>query len=206
MLSKQERIGGSLSIILENRTIERSFLLQRCVDHVNPSTPVIWITTTQVSAILEVSKVAPIIEFFLQQLVAMERFLVEFTTISKKNHKWAYVHSDMIKRCGPLSAVFGKNLRRATFILFLLQLDRLPLTAVCCNRRWVYRQHLTSPIFQCESPQGIPVQVRKWISLVHWQQVNLSHRTTTPTTCAMDWSMWKLTTTSSDSWKLWIEP
>ena len=123
--------------------------------------------------ILEVSKVALIIEFFLQQLVTMERFLVEFTTISKKNHKWAYVHSDMIKRCGPLSAVFGKNLRRAIFILFLLQLDRLPLTAVCCNRRWVYRQHLTSPIFQFESPQGIPVQVRKWISLVHWQPSEL---------------------------------
>ena len=46
----------------------------------------IWRTTTRASAILEVSKMAPIIEFFLQ-LVATERFLVELMTINKKVHK-----------------------------------------------------------------------------------------------------------------------
>ena len=57
---------------------------------------------------------------------------------SKKVHKWAYVQSDMVERGDPLFAVFGQNLRRATFQFFiLLQLDRLQLAAVCCNRRWV---------------------------------------------------------------------
>ena len=44
------------------------------------------LATTQASAILEISTMAPIIEFFLQ-LVAMERFLVELMTIKKKVHK-----------------------------------------------------------------------------------------------------------------------
>ena len=57
-------------------------------------TPRIWRTTTQASAILEVSILAPIIEFFLQ-LVAMERFLVELILIQIKVHTWAYVQSDM---------------------------------------------------------------------------------------------------------------
>ena len=52
---------------------------------VTPSTPRIWRTTTQVSAILEVSILAPIIEFFLQ-LVAMERFLVELLVTQTKVH------------------------------------------------------------------------------------------------------------------------
>ena len=51
------------------------------------------------------------------------------------------VQSDMIERGNLLFAVFGSNLRRTTFtnlFLFfsmLLQLDRLQLTAFCCNRR-----------------------------------------------------------------------
>ena len=40
---------------------------------------------------------APIIEFFLQ-LVALERFLAELMTISRKVHNWAHVKSDMIER------------------------------------------------------------------------------------------------------------
>ena len=53
-------------------------------NEVKPSTPRIWRTTTQAYAILEVPATAPIIEFFLQ-LVAMERFLVEFTIIQRKS-------------------------------------------------------------------------------------------------------------------------
>ena len=53
--------------------LKKSFWLQRGVVHITPSTPRIWRTTTQASVILEVSILAPIIEFFLQ-LVAMERF------------------------------------------------------------------------------------------------------------------------------------
>ena len=49
------------------------------------------------------------------------------------------VQSDMIERRNLLFAVFGSNLRRATSTIFLilLQLDRLQLTAVYCNRRCV---------------------------------------------------------------------
>ena len=51
------------------------------------------------------------------------------------------VQSDMIERRNLVFAVFGSNLRRATFTFFfptiLLQLDRLQLTAVYCNRRVV---------------------------------------------------------------------
>ena len=49
------------------------------------SSPRIWRKTTQASSILEIPAMAPIIEFFLQ-LVAMERFLVELMTITKKVH------------------------------------------------------------------------------------------------------------------------
>ena len=43
----------------------------------------IWRTTTQATAILEISAMAPIIEFFLQ-LVAMEWFLVAFKKIKER--------------------------------------------------------------------------------------------------------------------------
>ena len=80
-----ERIDGSLSISPETlQNHGKTFWLQRCVDHIKPSTPRIWRTTTQASAILEVSIMAPIIEFFLQ-LVAMERFLVELMIIQRKS-------------------------------------------------------------------------------------------------------------------------
>ena len=95
--------------------LKKSFWLQRCVDNIKPSTPRIWRTTTQASAILEVSILAPIIEFFLQ-LVAMERFLVEL--INGSPHM-SDVHSDMKEWWNLLFAVFGSNLRRSTFTIFL---------------------------------------------------------------------------------------
>ena len=70
-----------LSIILE-KPDHWSFWFQRYVDHIEPSTPRTWRTTTQASAILEASKMAPFIEFF---VVAMERFLVELMTIQRKS-------------------------------------------------------------------------------------------------------------------------
>ena len=42
-------------------------------------------------SILEIPAMAPIIEFFLQHWVAMERFLVELMTINKKVHNSAHV-------------------------------------------------------------------------------------------------------------------
>ena len=126
----------SLNISGKNRTDERSFWLQRCVDHIKPSTPRIWRTTTQVNAILDRNTMAPIIEFFLQ-LVAMERFPggAHDKFKGKSTNELAYVQSDMIERWDPLFAVFRQNLRRVDFQDFiLLQLDRIQLTVVCCNR------------------------------------------------------------------------
>ena len=57
---------------------------KRSVVYIKPSTPRIWRTTTQAHAILEVSILAPIIEFFFQ-LVAMEWFLVELIIIQRKS-------------------------------------------------------------------------------------------------------------------------
>ena len=82
---------------------------------------------------------------------------------SKNVDKWGCMQSDLIQRGNPLFAVFGYNLRRATFNFWF-----------CC--RWICQdKHLTSPFSQCESLQGIPAQVRKWISLAHWQQLNWWH-------------------------------
>ena len=132
--------------------VERSFWLQRCVDHIKPSTPRIWRWTTQASAILEIPATALIIEFFLQHLVAMERFLVELMTINKKVHNWDQVQNDMIERGDPLFVPsFHKTSDVSTFKVFLkkglLQLDRSQLTVVCCNRREVWTPHLTPSIF-----------------------------------------------------------
>ena len=118
VLSIQKELVDLSQLIWKNRTGERSFWLQRCVDHTKPSTPKIWRTTTQTSSILEIPAMALIIEFFLQ-LAAMERFLVELMTINKKVHNWAHVQSDMIERRNPLCAVFSQNLRRVDFQEFL---------------------------------------------------------------------------------------
>ena len=94
------------------------FWFQPSVVYVEPSTPIIWRTTTQASALLEISTMAPIIEFFLQ-LVAIEWFLVELMTIKKKVHRWAHVQSDMIERTDLLCAVFGKTSDVSTFKIFV---------------------------------------------------------------------------------------
>ena len=133
----------SLKNFWKIRTIERSFWLQRCVVHIKPSTPRIWRTTTQASAILEVSILAPIIEFFLQ-LVAMERFLVELIIIQMKVHTMS-IHAKRHDRTGrPVVCRLWIRPQTCDFHIFffiLLQLDRLQLTAVCCNRWWVCKEN-----------------------------------------------------------------
>ena len=89
------RIGGFLSTSLET------------LDHweIVLTSKMCWRATTVTNAILEVSAMASIIEFFLQ-LVAMEWFLVEFIIIQRKS-KWGHSQSDMIERRNLLFAVFG---------------------------------------------------------------------------------------------------
>ena len=123
------------------QTNERSFWLQRYVVHIKPSTPRIWRTTTEASAILDVSILAPVIKFFLQ-LVAMERLMVEFIIIQRKSineDAWKAIYDKTVQaRCLPsLDKTSDERLSRFFCFLILLQLDRLQLAAVCCSRREV---------------------------------------------------------------------
>ena len=72
------------------------------------------------------------------------------------------MQSDMIERRNPLCSLWIKP-QTCGFqdFLFLLQLDRLQLTAVCCNR-WegVKTTPQKDPFSPCESLQGIRVQVK----------------------------------------------
>ena len=82
-----------------------------------------------------------------------------------------------------------KGLRIFRLCIMFWKDEREPTIKYCMGRQIVQIRHFTRPFSQRESLQGIPVQVRKWISLVHWQQVNSSHRATGPTKCAMNWSI-----------------
>ena len=93
--------------------------------------------------------------------------LRELMTINKKVRNWAHVKSDMIERWDPLCRLFT-NLRRVDFqdFLGLLQLDRLQLTVVCCNRREVWTPHLTRRIsHRISCPRMAKVWVRT--SMLH---------------------------------------
>ena len=69
-------------------------------------------------------------------------------TIGKKVHNWAHVKSDVTERGDPLCRFFTRTQTcRLSRFFSLLQLDRLQLTVVCCNRRWVWTPHLTRPFF-----------------------------------------------------------
>ena len=84
---------------------------------------------------LEVSILAPIIEFFLQ-LNAMERYLV---TIQMKNRTWAMYRATRQngETCFVPSLDQTSDVRLSRLVPILLQLDRLQLTSVYCNRRRV---------------------------------------------------------------------
>ena len=104
--------------------------------------------------------------------------------------------------CDPFLAVFGKTLRRrlSRIQFFLLPLDRLQLTAVYCNRRVVWRQHLKWPVFAMEkcaiigyrwnwqSQNTIWLQVHNWTTksrrkeLCTWHCVCVVKPSTTPMT------------------------
>ena len=132
ILSLQTKMVDLSQQFWKNRPIEKSFWLQRCVDHIEPSTPRIWRTTTQASSILEIPAIALIIEFFLQ-LVAMERFLVELIIIQRKSTNELMCKSDMIERGDPFVCrlwIKPQTCDFHNFSLILLQLDRLQLTSV----------------------------------------------------------------------------
>ena len=80
-------------------------------------------------------------EFFFY-MVELARFMVD--SLSSRKSRW---------RCTKYwvtcwIAVFGKILLDKTFFnSTLLQMDRLQLTAVCCNRRVLRTQHLKWPVF-----------------------------------------------------------
>ena len=88
--------------------------------------------------------------FFIQHiLLAVERFLVDHMTINKEVRNWAHVKSSMIERRDPLCRFFTQpqTCLLSRFFFSLLQLDRLQLTAVCCNRRVVCEHHTSHFVF-----------------------------------------------------------
>ena len=177
-----ERIGGSLSI-LKNRTEESSFWLQRSVVHIEPFTPRIWRTTTRASAILEISKMAPIIEFFLQ-LVAMEWVMVELMTIQMKVRIWTYVQNDTQDRWDPLFAVFGQNLRRATFKIFYFAAVSFVTRQLTTHRARAllpYLQHCLPrlPYIHCSASVN-PAQIHDVTSGALWLSPHPSHSLPVP--------------------------
>ena len=94
----------------------------------------------EANSILEKPAMAPIIEFFFQHnLVAMERFLVELMTNQQDSPQLSSCKERHDRTGRPVVCLpaLDKTSDVPTFkiFLFLLQLDRLQLTAVCCNRR-----------------------------------------------------------------------
>ena len=110
------------------------FWLQPSVVYIKPFTPRSWRTTTQAPALLEVPGKATVIEFFLH-LVAMERILVVFLRIQRKSTKEDHDRMERPVVCRSLAKTSDEWLSRIHS--FLLQIDRLQLTAVYCNRRCV---------------------------------------------------------------------
>ena len=113
----------------------------RRVVHITPSAPRIWRTTTQASPILEVSILAPIIEFFLQ-LVAVERFFVELIIILSKVRTWAMwqsSHNRTVKIVVCRLWIKPQTCDFHDLFLFCCSWIISQLTAVYCNRRGVYK-------------------------------------------------------------------
>ena len=122
--------------------------------------------------------------------------LVELKIIQMKVHAWAtFKRHDRTVR--PVVCRLWIKPQTCDFhdvSLILFQLDRLQLTSVYCNRREVWRQHLTRPLSQCESLQGIRVQVRNWInwySYIIWI-VDTKCRAKSPTICEVTWNTWEI--------------
>ena len=116
--------------------------------YIKAFTPRSWSRPTRAHSLLEVLTMETSIELF-HYLVAMARFLVVFLRIHRKSRKkrqakacdrsgqpviyrtWAETSEEWLSRIHPI----------------LLQVDRLQLTAVYCNRREVKRQHFKGPVF-----------------------------------------------------------
>ena len=69
--------------------------------------------------------------------------------LTRKSTTELMCRADMIERGDPLCAVFSQNLRRVDFedVFGLLQLDRLQLTVVCCNRQGCEHHTSHRPFF-----------------------------------------------------------
>ena len=102
--------------------------------YIKKFTPRSWRTTTQTHAFLEVQTMEIVVEFFLH-LVAMERILVVFLRIQRKSTKEDYDRTVRPVVYRSLAKTSDEWLSRIHSIL--LQIDRLQLTAVYCNRRGV---------------------------------------------------------------------
>ena len=119
-------------------TIEKTFWFQTSVVYIKTFTPRSWRRPTRAHSLLEVQTMETGIEFFLY-LVAMARILVVFLRIHRKSRRKrqakACDRSEQPVVYRTLAKTSEEWLSRIHFIS--LQLDRLQLTAVYCNRRGV---------------------------------------------------------------------
>ena len=119
---------------------------------IKPFTPRSWRTITRTHTILEVQGMETGIEFFLLK-VAMERILVVFLRIQRKSRKRR--QAKVCDRTGQpvVYRTLAKTLRRTAFtnsFFSWLQIDRLQLTAVYCNRRRCKDNTSKDPFSRCE--------------------------------------------------------
>ena len=165
-------IGGSISI---SRAMTpnhwETFWFQTSVVYIEAFSPRSWRGTNRTRSLLEVQTMEIGIEFFLY-LVVMARFLVVFVRIQRKSRKkrqakacdWSGQH--VIYRT--LSKTSEEWLPRIHPIL--LQIDRLQLTAVYCNRRCKDNTS-NDPFSRCEICKNLGYSL-SW----RWQdKVGLQH-------------------------------
>ena len=111
---------------------------------------------------------------------------------SKKVTERERMQRFMIERGNPLSTDLWVKPQTNGFhefiLLFsiLLQIDRLQLTAVCCNRRGCKDNTSKDPFSQCEQLQGIHIQVKsEYVGTLMTTELMTQSRTTSTTTCLM---------------------
>ena len=138
LLLKEQLVAPSQEIGQWHTTFEKTFWFETSIVYIKAFTPRSWRRTHRARSLLEVQTLEIGIKFFFY-LVAMARFLVVCQRIQRKSRKMRQTKAcDWSGQAGidrTLAKTSEEWLSRIHVIL--LQLDRLQLTAVYCNRRGV---------------------------------------------------------------------
>ena len=145
--SDTKRIGGSLSINLENWTDERSFRLQRSVDQITPSSPRVWRRATRTDSLLAIPEMASVVFFIQHVLVAVERFLVELMTIDTKSYRiWAHERA-ACRTVRPVVPLLPNTFRSETLQFFFGAVRSFTADSSLLQPTEEWTAHLTRHIF-----------------------------------------------------------